>query len=40
MGGEYMVEIEELKDRLCYIEREKIVSIEKDISQIELCLLI
>jgi len=35
MGGEYMVEIEELKDRLCYIEREKIVSIEKDISQIK-----
>ena len=30
-----MIEIEDLKDRLCYIEREKIVSIEKDINQIK-----
>jgi len=32
---EYMIEIEDLKDRLCYIEREKIVNIEKDINQIK-----
>ena len=36
MGGEYMVEIEELKDRVGYIEREKIVKIEEDIMQIKM----
>ena len=36
MGGEYMVEIEDLKDKVSYIEREKIANIEKDIVQIKM----
>ena len=35
MDGECMVEIEVLKDKLAYIEREKIVKIEEDITQIK-----
>lgn len=36
MDGEYMVEIEDLKDKVAYIEREKIVKIEEDITQIRM----
>ena len=36
MGGEYMAEIEDLKDKVAYIEREKIANIEKDIVQIKM----
>lgn len=36
MGDEYMIEIEDLKDKVAYIEREKIVKIEEDITQIKL----
>lgn len=36
MDGEYMVEIEDLKDKVAYIEREKIVKIEEDITQIKM----
>ena len=36
MVGEYMVEIEDLKDKVAYIEREKIVKIEEDITQIRM----
>jgi len=35
-GEDYMVEIEDLKDKVSYIEREKIVKIEEDITQIKL----
>ena len=31
-----MVEIEDLKDKVAYIEREKIVKIEEDITQIRM----
>ena len=36
MGGEYMVEIEELKDRVGYIERKELVVIKNDITEIKL----
>ena len=36
MDGEYTVEIEDLKDKVAYIEREKIVKIEEDITQIRM----
>ena len=36
MGGEYMAEIEDLKDKVAYIEREKIANIEKDVVQIKM----
>ena len=36
MDGEYMLEIEDLKDKVAYIEREKIVKIEEDITQIRM----
>ena len=36
MDGEYMVEIEDLRDKVSYIEREKIVKIEEDITQIRM----
>jgi len=36
MGGEYMVEIEELKDRVGYIERKELVALKNDITEIKL----
>lgn len=36
MGDGLMIEIEDLKDKLAYIEREKIVKIEEDITQIKM----
>lgn len=36
MDGEYVVELESLKDRVGYIEHEKIVKIEEDVTQIKM----
>ena len=36
MGGEYVAEIEELKDRVGYIEHKELVGIKNDITEIKL----